>query len=84
MNTDQCIEMMKALQNAYQQLSQSDNIPSREVYRLSHVITEIELSIISIKKNIEIMKKKLIKRKAIKENKEIKPVELAPGTADTS
>ena len=68
MNTEQCIEMMKALSNGYNRLSQSNNISSREVYKLSHVMTEIELSIISIEKSLAIMKKKIAKCQEIKNN----------------
>ena len=70
MNIDQCVEMIASLRDAYQRIAQSSTVPSGQVYKLKHALTEIELSMISMRKNIQIMEKKLTLRKGAAIKKE--------------
>ena len=58
MDTEQCIEMMKALSRLYKNASESINIPSSEINKLKHVLTEIEMYISSIRKSMDILNKR--------------------------
>ena len=61
MDIDQCIEVMKSLQEAYQRVAQSGHISSDKVFHLKHSVTELELIMISIKKSMEVIEEKHIK-----------------------
>lgn len=58
MDTEQCIEMIKALSRLYKNASESINIPSSEINKLKHVLTEIEIYISSIRKSMDILNKR--------------------------
>ncbi len=58
MDTEQCIEMIKALSRLYKNASESINIPSSEINKLKHVLTEIEMYISSIRKSMDILNKR--------------------------
>lgn len=63
MDIDQCVEMISSLKDAYHRVAQSSAVPSGQVYKLKHAFTEIELSMISMRKSIQTMEKKLTLRK---------------------
>ena len=75
MNPDQCLEMMNALRDAYKRVALSTALPKKELYHLKHILTEIELAIISMKKSMKIIESKLNTTKKIPPLKEI-PISL--------
>ena len=46
MNTEQCLEMIKALNNTYQQVAMSGTPARKDVYKLKHLLTEIDMIMI--------------------------------------
>ena len=54
MDTEQCVEMMKALSALYKRASESNNIPSSEINKLKHVLTEVEMFVSSMRKSMYI------------------------------
>jgi hypothetical protein len=75
MNIDQCVEMMESLRDKYNQIAGSGEIKEREVYKLKNVLMQIDLSMISMRRNVTILEKKL---KLLKHptNKKLKEVSL--------
>ena len=59
MNIDQCVEMMDSLRDTYAQISGSVDIKERQVYKLKNTLMQLELSMISMRKNVAILEKKL-------------------------
>ena len=59
MNTEQCLEMIKALNNTYQQVAMSGTPARKDVYKLKHLLTEIDMIMISMRKSIDTMVEKL-------------------------
>ena len=71
MNPDQCLEMMNALRDAYKQVALSPALPKKELYHLKHILTEIELAIISMKKSMKTIESKLNVIKKLNPLKEV-------------
>ena len=61
MDTEQCVEMMKALSALYKRASESNNIPSSEINKLKHVLTEVEMFVSSMRKSMDILDNHKIK-----------------------
>ena len=59
MNTEQCLEMIKALNDTYQRIAMSGTPEKKDVYKLKHLLTEIEMVMISMKKSVATMVEKL-------------------------
>ena len=59
MNIDQCVEMMESLRDTYAQIAGSGDIKERQVYKLKNTLMLLELSMISMRKNVAILEKKL-------------------------
>ncbi len=59
MNIDQCVEMMESLRDTYAQIAGSGDIKERQVYKLKNTLMQLELSMISMRKNVAILEKKL-------------------------
>ena len=66
MNTEQCLEMIKALNNTYQQVAMSGTPARKDVYKLKHLLTEIDMIIISMRKSVATMIEKLNKQEEAK------------------
>lgn len=75
MNIDQCVEMMESLRDTYTQIAGSGEIKERQVYKLKNVLMQIDLSMISMRRSVTILEKKL---KLLKHptNKKLKEVSL--------
>ena len=63
MDIDQCVEIITSLKDVYQRVAHSSTVPWEQVYKLKHALTEIELSMISMRKSIQTMETKLTLRK---------------------
>jgi len=59
MNIDQCVEMMESLRDTYTRIAGSGEIKERQVYKLKNTLMQMELSMISMRKNVAILEKKL-------------------------
>jgi len=59
MNTEECLEMIKALNNTYQQVARASTPARKDVYKLKHLLTEIDMIMISMRKSIDTMVEKL-------------------------
>ena len=59
MNIDQCVEMMESLRDTYSQIMNSGEIKERQVYKLKNTLMQLELSMISMRKNVATLEKKL-------------------------
>ena len=58
MEPEECLEMMKALRDAYKRVSGRVDFSLEQVYDLKHVLTEIEMCVISMRASIKKMEKK--------------------------
>ena len=52
MDIEQCIDIMRSLEDAYKRIAQSGSVPSDKVFQLKHSVTELTLLMISIKKSM--------------------------------
>ena len=77
MDIGQCVEMMESLRDTYTRFATSGGIKEREVYKLKNVLSEIELCMISMRKNVTILEKKLQLSKP-QTNKKLKEVHISP------
>ena len=59
MNIDQCVEMIESLRDTYTQIAGSGEIKERQVYKLKNTLMQLELSMISMRKNVSALEKKL-------------------------
>ena len=59
MNIDQCVEMIESLRDTYTQIAVSGKIKEAQVYKLKNTLMQLELSMISMRKNVAILEKKL-------------------------
>lgn len=59
MNIDQCVEMIESLRDTYTQIAGSGEIKERQVYKLKNTLMQLELSMISMRKNVATLEKKL-------------------------
>ena len=59
MNIDQCVEMMESLRDTYTQIAGSGEIKERTVNKLKNTLMQMELSMISMRKNVAVLEKKL-------------------------
>ena len=59
MNLEQCIEIMKKLSETYMGTASAPIADPEQTYRLAHALTEIEMHIITMRKSIKMMKKKI-------------------------
>ena len=75
MNIDQCVEMIESLRDTYTQIAGSGEIKERQVYKLKNTVMQLELSMISMRKNVAILEKKLQLLK-YPTNKKLKEVSL--------
>ena len=75
MNIDQCVEMMESLRDKYNQIAGSGEIKEAQVYKLKNVLMQIDLSMISMRKNVAALEKKLQLLKH-PTNKKVKEVSL--------
>ena len=75
MNIDQCVEMIESLRDTYTQIAGSGEIKERQVYKLKNTLMQLELSMISMRKNVAILEKKLQLLK-YPTNKKLKEVSL--------
>ena len=71
MDTEQCIQMMKELSNVYRRLSESDSVSSEKKNILKHTLTELELSMITMRICVE----KLYSKKE-DDSKKLKEIDL--------
>ena len=73
MNIDQCVEMIESLRDTYTQIAGSGEIKERQVYKLKNTLMQLELSMISMRKNVATLEKKLqlLKHPTNKELKEV-------------
>ena len=55
MDAEQCIEMMKALSRTFTQISQQGDVVEDDIYRLRHILLELQLSMISMEKSVKNM-----------------------------
>ena len=53
MDTEQCIQMMKELSNVYRRISESNSVSSEKKNILKHTLTELELSMITMRICVE-------------------------------
>ena len=53
MEPEQCVEIINSLRDTLTQISQTKSIPKEKIFELKHVVMEIEMSVISMKKSIE-------------------------------
>ena len=53
MEPEQCVEIINSLRDTLMQISQTKSIPKEKIFELKHVVMEIEMSVISMKKSIE-------------------------------
>ena len=53
MDIDQCVDVLRSLKDAYQQISQEGDVSTNKVLELKHTVTELELLLISIKKSMK-------------------------------
>lgn len=58
MEPEECVEMMKALRDAYSRVSGKEDLTLEQIYDLKHVLTEIEMCVISMRASIKKMEKK--------------------------
>ena len=72
MDIEQCIDIMRSLEDAYKRIAQSGSVPSDKVFQLKHSVTELELLMISIKKSMKVIETKLILSKKSKQKKIMK------------
>ena len=72
MDIEQCIDIMRSLEDAYKRIAQSGSVPSDKVFQLKHSVTELTLLMISIKKSMEVIETKLILSKKSKQKKIMK------------
>ena len=70
MDLEQCLAMIKSLSDAYKRIALSTSPPQTELYRLKHLMTEIDLAILSMKKSLKAIEFKV----NIKLNATIKPL----------
>ena len=75
MNIDQCVEMIESLRDTYTQIAGSVEIKERTVYKLKNTLIQMELSMISMRKNVATLEKKLQLLKA-PPNKKLKEVSI--------
>lgn len=59
MNIDQCVGMMESLRDTYRQIAESGEIKEDKVYKLKNTLMQIELSMVSMRKNVAKLEKKL-------------------------
>ena len=59
MNIDQCVEMMESLRDTYRQIAVSGEVKEAKVYKLKNTLMQIELSMVSMRKNVAKLEKKL-------------------------
>ena len=71
MDTEQCIQMMKELSNVYRRLSESNSVSSEKKNILKHTLTELELSMITMRICVE----KLYSKKE-DDSKKLKEIDL--------
>ena len=53
MDINQCVDVLRSLKDAYQQISQEGDVSTNKVLELKHTVTELELLLISIKKSMK-------------------------------
>ena len=53
MNIEQSLEVMKGVGNMYKQMAAETHLPESQVIKLKHTVLELELIMISIRKNME-------------------------------
>jgi hypothetical protein len=58
MEPEECVEMMKTLRDAYSRVSGKEDFTLEQIYDLKHVLTEIEMCVISMRASIKKMEKK--------------------------
>ena len=75
MNIDQCVEMIESLRDTYSQIANTGEIKESQVYKLKNTLIQMELSMISMRKNVAILEKKLQLLK-YPTNKKLKEVSL--------
>jgi len=75
MNIDQCVEMIESLRDTYTQIAVSGKIKEAQVYKLKNTLMQMELSMISMRKNVAALEKKLQLLKH-PTNKKVKEVSL--------
>ena len=59
MNLEQCVDIMKTLSETYMGTASAPIADPEQTYRLAHALTEIEMHIITMRKSIKMMKKKI-------------------------
>ena len=69
MNTEQCVNMMKTLCDVYHRAAESPNIHSNDIYKVKHTLTELELSMIAMRKHMNKIHEVSLERKRTKERK---------------
>ena len=57
MDFEQCVEMMEHLRDSYKQMSSSNNISISDIRKVKHILTQLELSMISIRNSVDKMTK---------------------------
>ena len=54
MTPEECIEMMEALSSSFKQAS-SEGVSKQQKFRFKHILTQLELYMISMRKSVDIM-----------------------------
>ena len=81
MDPDQCIEVVKQLGEIYRQVAYEPIIPPEKMYKLQHILTELEMCVIGMRAHIRTMKKKIDSQpKKSPKKKSAKPPTPVPST----
>ena len=59
MDLEQCVSMMEELSRVYKQIAITNKVPTNQINKLKHTLTELEIHMISIRKSVNQLKDKL-------------------------
>ena len=59
MDLEQCVSMMEELSRVYKQIAITNKVPTNQINKLKHTLTELEIYMISIRKSVDQLKDKL-------------------------
>ena len=59
MDLEQCVSMMEELSRVYKQIAITNKVPTNQINKLKHTLTELEIHMISIRKSVDQLKDKL-------------------------